>query len=173
MVKAIIAFIIADFAVSLLHIKIPFHSQRFLIFRPGAVKSWEQKSYIRRFCECFFLSLAVFMICLLANYYHEVNNPTDFEQMLIDGEAEYLVVFGDEYIGDADTALEIKQGHSPDKISKIISNICKEDYMHKGSESLYVYAEGDEYIIMDGDVNIGKVTTLDRKFGVVLRFYWN
>ena len=29
------------------------------------------------------------------------------------------------------------------------------------------------YTELDGDVNIGKVTTVDRKFGVVLRFYWN
>ena len=53
------------------------------------------------------------------------------------GEAEYLVVFGEEYVGDA----------------------------------LNVYAEGEAYVIMDGDKKIGKVTTFDRKFDVVLRFY--
>ncbi len=165
MVKVIIAFIIADFVLSLIRVKIP------VFTRYG--KKWEQKTYFQRFSEGFFPVLIVFLIGLSINYYHEVNNPTSYEQMLIDGDAEYLVVFGDDYIGDADVALEIKQGHSPDSICKIISNICKEDYIHKGGEALNVYADGEEYIIMDGDVNIGKVATLNRKFGVVLRFYWN
>ena len=69
--------------------------------------------------------------------------------------------------------MTVQIGHSPDKICKIISSICKEDYIHKGSDDLNVYAEEEEYVIMDGDVNIGKVTTVDRKFGVILRFYWN
>lgn len=113
------------------------------------------------------------MIGISVYYQRENNIPTGFEQMLIDGEAEYLAVFGEDYDGDADVAFEIKQGHSPDKICKIISSICREDYIRKDSDNLNVYADGEEYVIMDGDVNIGKVTTVDRKFGVVLRFYWN
>lgn len=164
MAKVIIGFIIADFVLSLICAKIPLFTRN--------SKRWEQKTYFRRFSEGFFPVLIVFLICLFIDYYHEVNNPTGFEQMLIDGDAEYLVVFGDDYVGDADVALEIKQGHSPDRICKIISSICKEDYIHKGSDALNVYAEGEEYVIMDGNVNIGRVTTFDRKFGMVLRFYW-
>ena len=173
MLKVIIIFIIVDVIVSLLYAKIPFYTQRYLAFRPDAIKRWEQKSYIRRFCESFFPVLVVFMIGISVYYQRENNIPTGFEQMLIDGEAEYLAVFGEDYDGDADVAFEIKQGHSPDKICKIISSICREDYIRKDSDNLNVYADGEEYVIMDGDVNIGKVTTVDRKFGVVLRFYWN
>ena len=173
MLQVIIIFIIVDIILSLLHVKIPFFSQRYMIFRPGTVQKWEHKSYIRRFCECFFPALAVFLICISVNYHHEKNSPTDYEQMLIDGEAEYLVVFGEDYDGDADVAFEIKQGYSPDKICKIISSICREDYIHRGSDNLNVYVDGEEYAITDGNVNIGKVTSFDRKFGVVLRFYWN
>ena len=173
MLQVIIIFIIVDVIVSLLYVKIPFFNQRFLIFRPGTVKRWEQKSYIRRFCECFFPVLVVFLIGISIHYHHENNSPTGFEQMLIDGGAEYLAVFGEDYDGDADVAFEIKSGQSPDKICKIISDICREDYIRKGSDNLNVYAEGEEYVIMDGNVNIGKVITVDRKFGVVLRFYWN
>lgn len=172
MVKVIIVFIIADLVLSLIYAKVPlftftrfWHSKRW--------ERWEQKTYFQRFSESFFSFLIGFLICLAVNHYHEVNNPTGFEQMLIDGDAEYLVVFGEEYVGDADVALEIKQGHSPDKICKIISKICKEDYIQKGSDAQNVYTEGEAYIIMDGDKKIGKVTTFDRKFGVVLRFYWN
>lgn len=173
MMKMIIIFIIVDAILSLIYVKVPFHTQRYLIFRPDAIKKWEQKSYIRRYCECFFPVLVVFLICISVNYYHENNTPTGFEQMLIDGEAEYLAVFGEDYDGDADAAFEIKQGQSSDKICEIISSICREDYIHKGNDNVNVYAEGGEYVIMDGNVNIGKVTTIDRKFGVVLRFYWN
>ncbi|MDE6214172.1 MAG: hypothetical protein K2M70_11945 [Lachnospiraceae bacterium] len=170
MVKVIIAFTIADLVLSLIYAKIPLFTR---VWHFKRWERWEQKTYFQRFSESFFSVLIGFLICLAINYYHEVNNPTGFEQMLIDGDAEYLVVFGDEYVGDADVALEIKQGHSPDKICKIISSICKEDYIQKGSDTLKVYVEGDEYVIMDGDKKIGKVTTFDRKFGVVLRFYWN
>lgn len=173
MLQVIIIFIIVDIILSLLYVKIPFFSQRYMIFRPGTVQKWEQKSYIQRFCECFFTALAVFIICISVNYHHEINSPTDYEQMLINGEAEYLAVFGEDYDGDADVAFEIKQGHSPDKICKIIASICSEDYIHKERDNLNVYAEGEAYVIMDGNVNIGKVTTIERKFGVVLRFYWN
>ena len=173
MMKMIIIFIIVDAILSLIYVKIPFHTQRYLAFRQDAIKKWEQKSYIRRFCECFFPVLVVFLIGLTLNYRHESNTPTGFEQMLIDGEAEYLAVFGEDYDGDADAAFEIKQGQSSDKICEIISSICREDYIHKGSDNLNVYAEGENYVIMDGNVNVGKVTTIDRKFGVVLRFYWN
>ena len=173
MLQVIIIFIIADIIVSLLYVKFPFFSQRFMVFRPGTIQKWEQKSYIRRFCECFFPALVVFLICISINYHHESNSPTGFEQMLIDGEAEYLAVFGEDYDGDADAAFEINQGYSSGEICKIISRICREDYISKGSDNLDVYAEGEEYVIMDGNVTIGKVTTFDRKFGVVLRFYWN
>lgn len=173
MLQVIIIFIIADVILSLIYVKVPLFSQRYMIFRPGTVKRWEQKSYIRRFCECFFPVLAVFLIGISVNYHHEINSPTGYEQMLIDGEAEYLAVFGEDYDGDADAAFEIRQGHSHDEICKIISSICREDYIRKGSDHLNVYAEGEEYVIMDGKVNIGKVTTFDRRFGVVLRFYWN
>ena len=170
MVKVIIVFIIADLVLSLIYAKVPLFTRFWNIRR---LERWEQKSYFRRFSESFFFVLIGFLVCLAINHYQEVNNPTGFEQMLIDGDAEYLVVFGEEYLGDADVALEIKQGHSPDKICKIISKICKEDYIQKGSDALNVYADEDEYVIMDGDKKIGKVTTFDRKFGVVLRFYWN
>ena len=173
MLKVIMVFIIADVILSLLYVKIPFHTQRYLAFRPDVIKRWEQKSYIRRFCECFFPVLVVFMIGIFVNYQRENNSPTGYEQMLIDGEAEYLAVFGEDYDGDADAAFEIKQGHSPDKICKIIASICREDYINKSSDNLNVYAEGEGYVIMDGNVDIGNVTTVDRKFGVVLRFYWS
>ena len=173
MLQVIIIFIIVDIIVSLIYVKVPFFSLRYLAFRPGTVKRWEEKSYIRRFCECFFPALAVFLVCFSIGYYHEINSPTGYEQMLIDGEARYLAVFGEDYDGDADVAFEIKQGYSSGEICKIISDICREDYIRKGSDNLNVYAEGEEYVIMDGNVNIGKVITVDRKFGVVLRFYWN
>ena len=170
MIKVIIVFIIADLVLSLIYAKIPIFTR---VWHFKRWERWEQKTYFQRFSESFFSVLIGFLICLAINHYHEVNNPTGFEQMLIDGDAEYLVVFGDEYVGDADLALEIKQGHSRDNICKIISKICKEDYIQKGSNALNVYTEGEAYIIMDGTVKIGKVTTFDRKFGMVLRFYWN
>lgn len=137
MVKVIIVFTIADLVLSLIYAKIP------LFTRVWRYKRWEQKTYFQRFSESFFSVLIGFLICLAINHYHEVNDPTGFEQMLIDGDAEYLVVFGEEYVGDADVALEIKQGHSRDDICKIISKICKEDYIQKGRNALNVYTEGE------------------------------
>lgn len=164
MVKVIIAFIIADFVLSFIRMYMPLFTWN--------GKKWQEQSHFQRFSNGFFPVLIGFLICLFINYYQEINNPTSYEQMLIDGDAEYFVVFGDEYVGDADIALEISRGHSPEKICKIIARICKEDYVAKGGDALNVFAEGENYVIMDGDVQIGNVDTVDRKFGVVLRFYW-
>lgn len=171
MIKMIIVFIIVDAILSLIYIKVPFHSQRYLVFRPDAIKKWEQKSYIRRYCECFFAVLAVFLICISVNYYNEVNNPSSFEQMLIDGEIEYTFSSNEKDVGDGDIAFEIKQGQSSDQICKIIADIC--GVLQRGSDNLDVHMEDGEYIIMDGNVQIGRVTTFDSKFGEWLRFYWN
>ncbi len=164
MVKVIIVFIIADFVLSFIRMYMP-------IFTWNG-KKWAEQSHFQRFSSRFFPILIVFLICFFINYYQEVNNPTSYEQMLIDGDAEYLVVFGEEYVGDADIAFEIKRGQNPEKICKIIARICKEDYVSKGGNALNVSVEGEMYVIMDGDVKIGIVTTIDRKFGEVLRFYW-
>lgn len=165
MIKVIIAFTIADFVLSCIRMYIPLFTWN--------GRKWEERSHFQRFSNGFSPVLIGFLICLFINYYQEINNPTSYEQMLIDGDTEYFVVFGDEYIGDADNAFEIKKGNSRDDICEIISDICNEDYIKKGGKFLNVITEGENYIIMNATEKIGKVTTVDRKFGVVLRFYWN
>ena len=91
--------------------------------------------------------------------------------MLIDGEIEYTFSSNEKDVGDGDIAFEIKQGQSPDQICKIIADICSA--LQRGSDNLDVHMEDGEYIIMDGNVKIGRVTTFDSKFGEWLRFYWN
>ncbi len=139
----------------------------------STMKKWKRESYFQRFIGIFFVGTIIGLISFGIGYYHDIHNPTGFEQMLLDGVAEYLVVVDDEYVGDADNAFEIKKGHSRDDICEIISDICNEDYINKGGKFLNVSTEGENYIIMNANGKIGKVTTVDRKFGVVLRFYWN
>lgn len=181
MVKTIIVFFIILFVFSAAGAIFPIFVRDTSIFDVvrhhfgygSTMKKWEQQSYLRRFIGIFLVGTIIGLISFGIGHYQDIQNPTGFEQMLLDGEAEYLAVFGDEYIGDADNAFEIKKGHSRDDICEIISDICNEDYIKKGGKFLNVSTEGENYIIMNAAEKIGKVTMVERKFGVVLRFYWN
>lgn len=169
MVKVIVAFIIADFILSLIRVKIP------IFTRYG--KKWEQKTYLQRFSEGFFPVLIVFLIALGINEYHEATTPNSIEQSLINNEQEYVFMYGIDEIEDADMVFEIKEGYSSAQICNLILKIMR-DQSYKSivpdmSDNHDVAFENGEYIIMDGDKNIGKVTTYDMKFGVLLKFYWN
>lgn len=80
MVKVIIAFIIADFVLSFIRMYMPLFTWN--------GRKWEAQSHFQRFANGFFPVLIGFLICLFINYYQEINNPTSYEQMLIDGDAE-------------------------------------------------------------------------------------
>ena len=170
MLKVIGAYTIAAFFLSLINVKIPIFSRRYIY-------KWQEKTYLKRFCDTFFPAVIGFLILLGINEYKEATSPNIIEQSLINNEQEYVFMYGIDEIGDADMAFEIKQGYTSAQIRNLILKIIR-DQSYKSivpnmSDSHDVSFENGEYIIIDGDKNIGKVTTYDMKFGVLLKFYWN
>lgn len=170
MIKVIVAYTIAALFLSLLNAKIPIFSWRFFY-------KWQEKTYLRRFCDTFIPAVIGFLILLGINEYREATSPNIIEQSLINNEQEYVLMYGIDEIGDADMAFEIKQGYTSAQIRNLVLKILRdqtyESIVPDISDRLDVSYENGEYIIMDGDGNIGKVTTYDMKFGVLLKFYWN
>lgn len=170
MIKVIVAYTIAALFLSLLNAKIPIFSWRYFY-------KWQEKTYLRRFCDTFFPAVIGFLILLGINEYREATRPNIIEQSLINNEQEYVFMYGIDEIEDADMAFEIKQGYTSAQIRNLVLKILRdqtyESIVPDISDRLDVSYENGEYIIMDGDGNIGKVTTYDMKFGVLLKFYWN
>lgn len=163
MVKAIIAFVLADAGLSLISMRVPLFGHH--------SKKWEKESYLQRFCNCFFLPLAIFLLCIVVMWYRDTKLPNPTERKLESKEIEYALVTSVDEIGDADIVYEIRKESSADQICQIILSICQE--LNREKNSLYVNCEGNDFIITENEIIIGRVTVSEKKYGLLLEFKWS
>lgn len=161
MVKAIFLFLFVSIGVSLIQMKIP------LFGRNG--KRWEKQNYVQRFSSTFFPIFIALIVLFLLYEYKTAQSPTMNEKMLMNG-TEYCLVTDPNEIGDADFAYEIKSGTSQEDICEIISNICID--LKKGNGSAYARYENGEFTVIDNGVNLGIVTTFNKKNTILLKMYF-
>lgn len=164
MIKAIICFALVDMVLSLIATKIP-------LFRRRNSLRWERETPLQRFCNVFFLSLIIFVICVGVISWRESNSPSRLEKMLESGEEQYFLVSNVNEIGDADIVFEIKRDSTQKEICEMIPTICKEWGLT--GDGVCVYPENEKFIIMDNNVQIGSVTVAEKEFGLLLKIKWN
>lgn len=162
MLKAVIAFTLCDFFLSLIAIRIPLFRRR--------SKKWKEETYLQRFCAVFFPSLIAFVILVVVSNYKSANMPSDFEKMLDRGDMAYYLITDLDEIGNADIVFEIKKDSDQQKICEIISCICKE--LNRASSDVCVYPKNEEFVIMDHNETVGIVTVFEKKYGLLLKFIW-
>ena len=162
MVKAIIAFMLADACLALISIKVP-------LFRRNSRK-WEMESNVQRFCNCFFLPLVIFILCIIVNWYKDTMLPSTMERKLESKEIEYTLVTDIDEIGDSDLVYEIRKESSEDQIRITILDICKE--LYENNNNINVIYEANGYTIAENKIIIGYVVVREKKYGLLLKFRW-